>query len=45
MRQQFLGAAGNVIHEYKPANMTDPGIKHELAEDEELIGVYGIHGT
>ena len=41
---EFLDAEGNVCHDYNPYNKKLTLIEHRMAENEELIGVYGVIG-
>ena len=38
----FLDKNGGVIDHYNPNNRARQGNIHEIAENEELIGVYGV---
>ena len=39
----FLDEDGDVISEYKPFGRTWNTKKYDIAENEEIIGVYGKH--
>ena len=43
-RLRFLDRTGNEIHSYNPNNDPKRGAMHEIHENEELIGVYGVKG-
>ena len=41
-RVTFLDGKGKEIEKYHPKWFGQGGIVHELAENEELIGIYGV---
>ena len=44
-RVRFNDGAGNEIYSYNPNNDHKRGAMHEVHENEELIGVYGVKGN
>ena len=43
-RLRFLDRSGNEIYSYNPNNDHKRGAMHEILENEEIIGVYGVKG-
>ena len=41
-RIRFFDGAGTEVFIYNPTNYNNACIKHQIAENEEIIGVYGV---